>query len=184
MTQVLLQELSANINSIKLSQNSDQKHIDTEVFTAYDMMKIDVTSEYDSNIASLHYYLKASNGSLRILDNSIFKIDNTPPGNYLIVAQIKGNSTRLVLASMEKAFVIESKFMIDDLKITNSPEFIKVNRGENVEVNLSYRNLSNITKDIREALPESMFEKEILYLIDKGVTDFVEIDNNLWKAIR
>jgi hypothetical protein len=35
-----------------------------------------------------------------------------------------------------------------------------------------------------QALPGSMFEKEVLYLIDKGVSDFVQIEGNLWKAVR
>ncbi len=119
-------------------------------FRAYESVIIKVYGQYASN-ARLQVFVRRPDGLSATSEYEGkfgWNTTNTVPGSYSIVAQLKDMNNGSIITSAEKQFDIIPTFDISDVIIVAEPDWIIVNNPENIYVDLSLFNQSNIERQV------------------------------------
>jgi hypothetical protein len=119
-------------------------------FQSYESVIIKVYGQYGSN-AKFQVFVRRPDG-LSVTSEYEGKFGwntmNTVPGSYSVVAQLKDVNNGTIITSAEKQFDIIPSFKISDIIIVAEPDWIRVNTPDNINVNVSLFNQSNIERQV------------------------------------
>ena len=142
----------AKINSIKLLKNTDGTRTECYSYNAYETFEIDVDSTYSNAEASLLYFIKQSDGSVKQVQSkgtAAWDTSNSLPGKYSVVAVIKDNKTGGILSTSEKSFDIVPTTKILDAGVSLDIDATTVGKAVNVNAQATIINASNLDKQYK-----------------------------------
>jgi Mg-chelatase subunit ChlD len=154
---------AGSINGITLWKNENESDIETYSFNAYENIKINAQSDFNSAEAKLVILIKQPDGTIVSSQNDgqpSWNTRNSMPGEYHVVAQIKENNKGRIIASEVKAFTIVPSFKIPSVVISKDPQYTTVGKAVSVKADATIVNEANIDKQIDVKL--SVYDGESL----------------------
>ena len=144
-------EPAARIDRIEIFRQVINDEIEEAYsFHAYESVIIKVYGQYGGN-AKFQVFVKRPDG---LSGTSEYEGEfgwntmNTVPGSYSVIAQLKDINNGSIITSAEKQFDIIPDFNISDVIIVAEPDWVRVNTPDNINVNISLFNQSNIERQV------------------------------------
>ncbi|HWQ89118.1 MAG TPA: VWA domain-containing protein [Desulfitobacteriaceae bacterium] len=157
-------QAETTIQTIKLLQDVEGTATECYSFEAFETFAIQTECTYNPAEAELLYFVKQKNGSIISVQTDGLPGWNTQsslPGDYAVIVQVKDKASGRILATAEKAFVINPSFRVSAICLTTDPQYTTVGQGGQVRTAATIFTAANIDQTLNLKLTITNGSEEV-----------------------
>ncbi|MGM7703483.1 VWA domain-containing protein [Pseudalkalibacillus sp. Hm43] len=177
-----LEATSVSISDIELYKISETDKIPATEFSAYETMLIKPNYDSASGNVQVLAFIETPGGDIEAVnveEELRWEVRDHAPGEYKVIVQIKDKQTGKIAATSKKPITVLPTFKIENATIQLSPENTTVGKPEDVNVQVSLLQSSNIDGEVRQRVEVydpageliASEEKNIICKVDKPIVN-------------